>query len=78
MILRIVGYGPENYFLDKWNNLDFALVVLILIVEIFPIGYLPFNIDVLLKMTRAFRVTTIVKLIKIKFFKSTDKKDKEK
>ncbi len=75
MILRIVGIGPEEFFLDKWNKLDFALVLIILIVELFPDHLLPFNADVLLKMTRAFRVTTTIKLVRMKlFFKSKDKK----
>lgn len=75
MILRIIGFGPEEFFLDKWNKLDFALVLIILIVELFPDHLLPFNADVLLKMTRAFRVTTTIKLVRMKMFlKSKDKK----
>jgi voltage-gated sodium channel len=66
MILKIVGLGPEQFFYDKWNHLDFALVVIILIVEVIPDQYMPFNSVVLLKMLRSFRVTTVIKLVRVK------------
>ena len=66
MIIKMVGFGPEEFFHDKWNHLDFALVTVILIVEIIPDKYMPFNSVVLLKMLRSFRVTTVIKLIRLK------------
>jgi len=30
--LRIIGLGYENFFKDKWNNVDFVLVIIILLV----------------------------------------------
>ena len=74
MVIKFIGLGPEELFLDKWNKLDFALVVIILAVEISPDHFMQFNSDVLLKMTRAFRITTTIKLLKTKFIKSKDKK----
>lgn len=32
IIIRIVGLGPQNFFEDKWNRLDFILIVIILFV----------------------------------------------
>ena len=74
MILRIVGLGPEDFLSDKWNKLDFTLVIIILTIEMFPTNYIPFNADILLKMTRAFRVTTTIKLVKMKMIFKKDKK----
>ncbi len=36
VLVKILGFGPELYFNDKWNKLDFLLVLIGLILEIFP------------------------------------------
>jgi hypothetical protein len=64
MILRIVGLGYEPFFKDKWNSLDFVLVVVILAAEIAPNSIVPHHSDVIIKMFRIFRIATLIKLIR--------------
>jgi voltage-gated sodium channel len=66
MIIRILGVGPETFFEDKWNYLDFIIVLVIVVVYIIPTDKLPLQSQILLKMTRAFRITSLIKLIKKK------------
>lgn len=36
MVVRILGLGFEDFFEDKWNQLDFYLVIGMVALEIFP------------------------------------------
>lgn len=27
LILKLVGIGPENFFKDPWNSIDFVLIL---------------------------------------------------
>lgn len=60
---KIVGLGPENFFKDPWNNLDFVIILVGLILELIPQEFIPHNSDELFKMARIFRVTILIKLI---------------
>lgn len=62
ILLRLVGNGYENFFKDKWNHVDFFLVMVIMVIEIFPDDRVPHNSDVICKMFRIFRITTLIKL----------------
>lgn len=57
IVIKIIGIGPENFFKEPWNKLDFVIVFLTLICEI--IGTL--HIDVLIKMFRCYRVALLPK-----------------
>lgn len=67
--LRLIGLGWEAFFKDKWNHLDFYLVSIILVLDILPHDKIPHNSDVICKMFRIFRITTLIKL-----FRGTDTK----
>lgn len=36
IVLKIVGLGPENFFKDPWNNLDFVIIFVGLVLEVIP------------------------------------------
>ena len=59
----MIGLGPENYFRDPWNKLDFSLITIGFLLQITPKAYVPNNSYVLFKMTRIFRITTLFKLL---------------
>lgn len=63
IVIKIVGLGPENFFADPWNKLDFILITIGLALELAPSYAVPHNSDQLFKITRFFRVTTLIKLI---------------
>lgn len=63
IVIKIIGLGPENFFKDPWNKLDFALITIGLILELAPTSIVPHNSDQLFKITRLFRVTGLFKLI---------------
>ena len=63
IVLRFVGLGYENFFKDKWNHVDFWLVIIIFFLTVIPAGQIPHNSDVIVKMFRIFRITTLIKLV---------------
>lgn len=63
IVVKIVGLGPENFFKDPWNNLDFVIIFVGLILECIPQEYVARNSDELFKMARIFRITILIKLI---------------
>lgn len=63
VILKLLGLGPENYFKDPWNKLDFFLIIFGLLLECLPESMIPRNSATLFKMTRIFRITVLIKLI---------------
>lgn len=64
IFLRFVGLGYENFFKDKWNHVDFFLVVIIFFLTVIPRHRIPHNSDVIIKMFRIFRITTLIKLFR--------------
>lgn len=60
---KLVGVGPENFFNDTWNKLDFFLITIGLVLELAPNSVTPHNSEILFKMTRIFRVTMIVGIV---------------
>ena len=63
IVVKFLGLGPENFFKSKWNKVDFFLVLIGLFLELGPASVVPHNSDVLFKMTRIFRITTLIKLL---------------
>lgn len=63
IFLKLLGLGPENYFKDPWNKLDFFLITFGLLLEFLPSDIIPRNSATLFKMTRIFRITVLIKLI---------------
>lgn len=55
--------GVTNFFIDPWNKLDLVLVSIALVLELLPHYLIPNNSDVILKMSRIFRITTLIKNI---------------
>ena len=55
----MVGLGPENYFKDPWNKLYFFLILGILTTELLPSLSKSAHIDVLLKLTRSYRIALL-------------------
>jgi hypothetical protein len=62
IFLRFIGLGYENFFKDKWNHVDFWLVTIIFFLTVIPTDKIPHNSDVIIKMFRIFRITTLIKL----------------
>jgi hypothetical protein len=63
MVVRILGLGFEDFFEDKWNQLDFYLVIGMVALEIFPRDKIPHNSDVIIKIFRIFRITELINLL---------------
>lgn len=75
IFLRFVGLGYENFFKDKWNHVDFWLVTIIFFLTILHSESIPRNSDVIIKMFRIFRITTLIKLFTGDSITSLDDKD---
>ena len=60
LAFRIIAIGPENFFADRWNNLDSLLVVLGTAFFFIP-GDI--NISSLARMGRIFRIASLVRII---------------
>ncbi len=60
LIIRIVAYGPEVFFLDRWNNVDTFLVAVGLIFFFIPNNS---NADGIVRMSRIFRLASLLRLI---------------
>ena len=66
MILKMIGFGPRQYFQDGWNSFDFTLVmlsILDLVLSAFSGSDLPFPAP-LIRVLRLFRVVRILRIIK--------------
>ncbi len=59
LVLKLIAIGPENYFKDPWNKLDFFITVLIFGSEVYAVGHNVSNVDILLKLTRAYRIALL-------------------
>ena len=75
IFLRFIGLGYENFFKDKWNHVDFWLVTIIFFLTILHSKSIPRNSDVIIKMFRIFRITTLIKLFTGDSLMSLDDKD---
>jgi voltage-gated sodium channel len=60
LIIRIVAYGPEMFFMDRWNNVDTFLVAVGLIFFFVPNNS---NADGVVRMSRIFRLASLLRLI---------------
>lgn len=58
LILRVIGIGPENFFADRWNNLDAFLVIFSVIFFFFQ-G----NAGSIARMGRIFRLARLLRII---------------
>jgi len=60
LTLRIVAIGPENFFADRWNNLDTFLVVLGVAFFFLPVSN---NAGSIARIGRIFRVASLLRII---------------
>jgi uncharacterized membrane protein len=58
-MIRIIAIGPENFFLDRWNNVDAILIVTGLVFFFFANT----NANGIIKLIRIFRLTSLLRLI---------------
>ena len=75
ILLRFIGLGYENFFKDKWNHVDFWLVTIIFFLTVIPADKIPHHSDVIIKMFRIFRITTLIKLFTGETMTSLDDQD---
>lgn len=60
LIIRIVAIGPENFFAERWNNVDTFLVVMGIIFFFVPNNN---NADGIVRMSRLFRLASLLRLV---------------
>ena len=60
LLFRIIGIGPENFFADRWNNLDSFLVILGMIFFFIPISD---GVSSIARMARIFRIASLLRVI---------------
>ena len=60
LILRVIAIGPENFFADRWNNLDSVLVLMGLIFFFLPIES---GASSIARIGRIFRVASLLRII---------------
>lgn len=60
LLLRIVAYGPEVFFQDRWNYVDTFLVVFGLTFFFVPSRT---NADGIVRMSRIFRLASLLRLV---------------
>ena len=60
LLLRIIAFGPENFFLERWNNVDTLLVAVGLLFFFVPNGK---NADGIARMSRIFRLSNLLRLV---------------
>ncbi len=60
LIIRIIAYGPEVFFLDRWNIVDTVLVIFGVVFFFVPNSN---NADGIIRMSRIFRLATLLRLI---------------
>ena len=60
LVVRVIAIGPENFFVDRWNNVDTFLVVFGIAFWIAPLDT---NADGLVRMSRIFRLASLLRLV---------------
>lgn len=60
LILRIVAFGPELFFMDRWNYVDTFLVAFGLTFFFVPSRT---NADGIVRMSRIFRLASLLRLV---------------
>lgn len=60
LVMRVVAIGPENFFSDRWNNVDTFLVAVGVTFFFVPIKN---NADSIVRMSRIFRIASLLRLI---------------
>jgi hypothetical protein len=60
LIVRIVAIGPENFFMERWNNVDTVLVLIGLLFFFVPNSN---NADGIARMIRIFRLANLLRLV---------------
>jgi len=58
--MRIVAIGPENFFQDRWNNVD---TMLVMVGTVFYFLSQNSNANPITAMSRIFRIATLLRLI---------------
>jgi voltage-gated sodium channel len=60
LLLRVVAFGPENFFMERWNNVDTLLVAVGLFFFFVPNSK---NADGIARMSRIFRLSNLLRLV---------------
>lgn len=60
LVIRIVAIGPENFFAERWNNVDTFLVIMGIIFFFVPNNN---NADGIVRMSRLFRLASLLRLV---------------
>lgn len=60
LLIRIIAYGPEIFFMDRWNNVDTFLVIFGLLFFFVPNNS---NADGVVRMIRIFRLASLLRLM---------------
>ena len=60
LILRIIAIGPENFFADRWNNLDSFIVLLAVVFFFIPSQG---RASSTVRMGRIFRIASLLRII---------------
>lgn len=64
-ILKIIAFGPFQYFRDMWNTFDFFVVIVSLLGTLFTSIITEFNVNPsFLRIFRIFRIIRILRLVK--------------
>ena len=66
--MRIVAIGPENFFADRWNNLDSFLIILAFIFFWLPVSD---GASSLAQIGRIFRIAGLLRIISRSSFTDT-------
>lgn len=60
LLIRIIGVGPENFFAERWNNLDTFLVI---IGVFFFFIETEISVSTLARMARIFRLASLFRVV---------------
>lgn len=60
LVIRIVAIGPENFFAERWNNVDTFLVIMGIVFFFVPNNN---NADGIVRMSRLFRLASLLRLV---------------
>lgn len=70
LALRIIAIGPENFFPDRWNNVDTFLVIIGVTFFFVPVKN---NADSIVRMSRIFRIASLLRLVSHSTFLENNK-----